>query len=141
MLYQGEGSSPFSCRKYLRMVFSVFHKIYAHKWLYTAVCGHKIFFVSVSWLGRKDLNPRNGGVRVHCLTTWRRPNFYDLISIPYFQKFVNTFSKKISKNHKNYSALFAILLIPLFSPQSARRFYRRSLFLYPRICYTAARAP
>lgn len=25
-------------------------------------------------LGRKDLNPRNGGVRVHCLTAWRRPS-------------------------------------------------------------------
>ena len=51
-----EGSSPFSCRKYLRMVFSVFHKIYAHKWLYTAVCGHNIFFVSISWLPLLDLN-------------------------------------------------------------------------------------
>ena len=47
--FVGEGSSPFSCRKYLRSVNSVFQKIYAHNWLYTAVCGHNIFFVSVSW--------------------------------------------------------------------------------------------
>ena len=46
------------------------------------------------WLGRKDLNPRNGGVRVHCLTTWRRPNFYDLIILSHFREFVNTFYKK-----------------------------------------------
>ena len=26
------------------------------------------------WLGWKDLNPRNNGVRVRCLTTWRHPN-------------------------------------------------------------------
>ena len=26
------------------------------------------------WLGWKDLNPRNDGVRVHCLTAWLHPN-------------------------------------------------------------------
>ena len=26
------------------------------------------------WLGWKDLNPRNGGPRIRCLTTWRHPN-------------------------------------------------------------------
>ena len=72
--FVGEGSSPFSCRKYLWTVNPVFRKIYAHKWLCIAVCGHNIFLVTISWLGRKDLNPRNGGVRVHCLTAWRRPN-------------------------------------------------------------------
>ena len=27
-----------------------------------------------SWLGRPDLNRRNGGVKVLCLTAWRRPS-------------------------------------------------------------------
>ena len=26
------------------------------------------------WLGRLDSNQRNGGIRIRCLTTWRRPN-------------------------------------------------------------------
>ena len=26
------------------------------------------------WLGWKDLNPRNNGVRVRCLTAWRHPS-------------------------------------------------------------------
>ncbi len=33
-----------------------------------------INFVMPIWLGWKDLNPRNNGVRVRCLTTWRHPN-------------------------------------------------------------------
>lgn len=32
------------------------------------------FYTVLNWLGWKDLNPRNGGVRVRCLTTWRHPN-------------------------------------------------------------------
>ena len=40
------------------MVISIFHKIYAHKWLYTTVCGHKIFLVTFSWRRRWDSNPR-----------------------------------------------------------------------------------
>lgn len=32
------------------------------------------FYAVLYWLGWKDLNPRNGGVRVRCLTTWRHPN-------------------------------------------------------------------
>ena len=44
------GSSPLLCRKYLRSCFPDFQKIYAHKWLCTAVCGHNIFFVNVRWL-------------------------------------------------------------------------------------------
>ena len=55
------------------------------------------------WLGRKDLNPRNGGVRVHCLTTWRRPNFYDLIILSLFREFVNTFYKKNQIYYKKIS--------------------------------------
>lgn len=35
-----------------------FHKIYANKWLYTTVCGHNIFFVTISWRRTRDLNPR-----------------------------------------------------------------------------------
>ncbi len=30
--------------------------------------------VQVFWLGWKDLNPRNNGVRVRCLTAWRHPS-------------------------------------------------------------------
>ena len=26
------------------------------------------------WLGRRDSNPRDDGVKVRCLTAWRRPN-------------------------------------------------------------------
>ncbi len=35
----------------------VFDKIYAHKWLCTAVCGHNIFSVNQYWCGEWDLNP------------------------------------------------------------------------------------
>ena len=52
----GEGSSPLSCRKYLWTANPVFSKIYAHKWLCAAVCGHNIFFVSVSWCARQESN-------------------------------------------------------------------------------------
>ena len=50
------------------------------------------------WLGWKDLNPRNNGVRVRCLTTWRHPNisfchllFSDLFIISHFFVFVKSF--------------------------------------------------
>ena len=29
---------------------------------------------SVFWLGRRDSDPRDAGVKVLCLTAWRRPN-------------------------------------------------------------------
>ena len=51
-------SNPFLYRKYLRKGNPVFHKIYAHKWLCTAVCGHNIFFVNQCWSRRRDLNTR-----------------------------------------------------------------------------------
>ena len=54
---QGD-SSPFSYRKYSWTVNPVFHKIYARKWLYTAVCGRDIFLVTFSWRKRWDSNPR-----------------------------------------------------------------------------------
>ena len=56
--FVGEGSSPLSCRKYLWIANPVFRKIYAHKWLCTAVCGHNIFLVTISWSRRRDLNTR-----------------------------------------------------------------------------------
>ncbi len=31
---------------------------------------------AVDWLGWKDLNPRNDGVRVHCLTAWLHPSIF-----------------------------------------------------------------
>lgn len=59
------------------------------------------------WLGWKDLNPRNDGVRVHCLTAWLHPSLLfsclllftsaDLYSIPLYRKNVNHFSLKIIK--------------------------------------------
>ena len=52
-----EGSSPLLCRKYLRKRTSFFYKIYAHKWLCTAVCGHNIFLVTICWWSRGELNP------------------------------------------------------------------------------------
>ena len=55
--FVGEGSSPLSCRKYLWTVNPVFRKIYAHKWLCIAVCGHNIFLVTISWRRRRDSNP------------------------------------------------------------------------------------
>ena len=60
------GFKSILCRKYLRTVFSVFHKIYAHKWLYTAVCGHKIFLVTFSWRRRWDSNPPATFINPHC---------------------------------------------------------------------------
>ena len=58
------------------------------------------------WLGRKDLNPRNGGVRVHCLTTWRRPNFFSFVILTYIEGFVNTFYK----NFNPFAEYFSIFL-------------------------------
>lgn len=55
-ILQGEGSSSVSCQKYSRTVNPVFHKIYARKWLCTAVCGHNIFLVTISWCRWPDLN-------------------------------------------------------------------------------------
>ena len=49
------------------------------------------------WLGWKDLNPRNDGVRVHCLTAWLHPSICisassgDLYSIPQCLKNVKHF--------------------------------------------------
>ena len=60
---------------------------------------------SAFWLGRKDLNPRNGGVRVHCLTTWRRPNNLTKIIIPQFSHFVKCF---LYFFQKYYSLFFNI---------------------------------
>ena len=33
------------------------------------------------WLGWKDLNPRNDGVRVHCLTAWLHPSLFSVVCI------------------------------------------------------------
>ena len=52
-------SNPLLCRKYLRNRNLVFHKIYAHKWLCTAVCGHNIFLVTIRWRRWRDSNSRN----------------------------------------------------------------------------------
>ncbi|MGN0679254.1 MAG: hypothetical protein ACI4JS_06285, partial [Oscillospiraceae bacterium] len=57
--FVGEGSSTFSCKKYLLTVILDFEKIYAHKRLKKAICGHNIFLVTLSWLGRKDLKAKN----------------------------------------------------------------------------------
>ena len=54
-------------------------------------------------LGRKDLNPRNGGVRVHCLTAWRRPSLFCVCHLTTFKLYHSTvplstlFLKKIKK--------------------------------------------
>ncbi len=44
---------------------------------------HRAFF----WLGWRDSNPRDAGVKVLCLTAWRQPNirkicFRDLVKVP-----------------------------------------------------------
>lgn len=61
------------------------------------------------WLGWKDLNPRNNGVRVRCLTTWRHPNirfcplsFSDLFIISHFFVFVKSFFKFLKKIFLNF---------------------------------------
>ena len=46
---------------------------------------------ALDWLGRKDLNPRNGGVRVRCLTTWRRPSNLTNDIIPHISALVKRF--------------------------------------------------
>ena len=63
------------------------------------------------WLGWKDLNPRNNGVRVRCLTTWRHPNiwfcplsFSDLFIISHFFVFVKSF---FQISQKNFSELLS----------------------------------
>ena len=45
------------------------------------------------WLGWKDLNPRNGGVRIHCLTAWLHPNDLTKTIIAYYSAFVKRFLK------------------------------------------------
>ena len=75
--FVGEGSSPLLCRKYLWIVNPVFRKIYAHKWLCTAVCGHNIFFVNVCWSRRRDLNPRPLRPERSALPSWATPRNMD----------------------------------------------------------------
>ena len=43
------------------------------------------------WLGWKDLNPRNGGVRIHCLTAWLHPSDLTKYIISQVYRFVNSF--------------------------------------------------
>ena len=45
------------------------------------------------WLGWKDLNPRNGGVRIHCLTAWLHPSDLTKTIIAYYFVFVKRFLK------------------------------------------------
>ncbi len=45
------------------------------------------------WLGWKDLNPRNGGVRIHCLTAWLHPSDLTKTIIAYYFAFVKRFLK------------------------------------------------
>ena len=49
------------------------------------------------WLGWKDLNPRNGGVRVRCLTTWRHPSNLTNNIISRKTRFVKRFYKIFQK--------------------------------------------
>ena len=57
------------------------------------------------WLGWKDLNPRNDGVRVHCLTAWLHPSVFmssvpdDFIIIPRFKELVNENLQKDRKKN------------------------------------------
>ena len=57
-------------------------------------------FRSLVKLGWKDLNPRNNGVRVRCLTTWRHPSSYltvvpdDFYIISHHEAFVKCFFEK-----------------------------------------------
>ena len=39
-----------------------------------AVFCPNIFLVFLGWLGWRDSNPRDDGVKVRCLTAWRQPN-------------------------------------------------------------------
>ncbi len=58
------------------------------------------------WLGWKDLNPRNNGVRVRCLTTWRHPNVFAYvlnIQLLYYSMAVN--------KSQAFSKYFYILII------------------------------
>ena len=72
-----EGSSPFSCRKYLWSRSPDFRKIYAHKWLCRAFCGHNIFFVVFSWRKRWDSNPRY--VAVQLISSQSRYDHFDTL--------------------------------------------------------------
>ncbi len=63
-------SNPLSCRKYLRKRNLVFYKIYAHKWLCVAFCGHNIFLVTLSWWERVDSNHRSRSNRFTVCPIW-----------------------------------------------------------------------
>ena len=85
--FVGEGSSPLSCRKYLWTVNPVFRKIYAHKWLCIAVCGHNIFLVTISWSEWGESNSRPRHPKCRALPTGLHPDF-----IKFFSKWSNMWS-------------------------------------------------
>ena len=38
-----------------------------------------IFILQIKLAGLAGFEPTNDGVKVHCLTTWRQPNIYDIV--------------------------------------------------------------
>ena len=118
----GEGSSPFSCRKYLWTVNPVFFKIYAHKWLCTTVCGHNIFLVTISWSEWGESNSRPRHPKCRALPTGLHPDF-----IKFFSKWSNMWSNgfptKISVKRKSRDGVVWKDMCDKQLCKALRRFY------------------
>ena len=63
------------------------------------------------WLGWKDLNPRNDGVRVHCLTAWLHPSLFSVVCISRLDYYITIPERcqPISKKQKKEKKIEFIL--------------------------------
>ena len=63
------------------------------------------------WLGWKDLNPRNDGVRVHCLTAWLHPSLFSIVCISRLDYYITIPERcqPISKKQKKEKKIEFIL--------------------------------
>ena len=63
------------------------------------------------WLGWKDLNPRNDGVRVHCLTAWLHPSLFSVVCISRLDYYITIPERcqPISKKQKKEKKMEFIL--------------------------------
>ena len=78
---------------------------------------------ALDWLGRKDLNPRNGGVRVRCLTTWRRPSNLTNDIIPHISALVKGFLEVFLFFSKKSAAAFIFQRRSIYHTKNIRRLY------------------
>ena len=70
------------------------------------------------WLGWKDLNPRNDGVRVHCLTAWLHPSLFSVVCISRLDYYITIpercqpISEKQKKEKKAAAGQFVFRKMP-----------------------------